>query len=71
MRQERAAVKLVELDARRPSIPEDLKTTSRTVLEAHEAHLRSAIASVRWVRRGVLQQLTRDVEPEACDGVRP
>jgi hypothetical protein len=70
MRRETAAIKLVELDAR-PSIPEDLEATSRTVLEAHEEHLRTAIASVRWVRRGVLQQLTRVAEPEACDGCDP
>jgi hypothetical protein len=71
MRRETAAIKLVELDARRPSIPEDLATTSRTVLEAHDGQLRTAIASVRWVRRGVLQKLTRVAEPEACDGCDP
>jgi hypothetical protein len=59
MGQERAAIKVVELDARRPSIPEDLEATSRAVVEAHEADVRSAIASVGWVRWGVLQQLRR------------
>ena len=54
-----AVIESVELDVRNGSVLDDLEPTSRTVLAAHEAELQSAIASVRWARRGVLQQLTR------------
>jgi hypothetical protein len=54
-----AAIEPAELDVRNGSVLDDLEPTSRTVLAAHEADLQGAIASVRWARRGVLQQLIR------------
>jgi hypothetical protein len=40
------------------SIRAELAATSRAVAAADEAHVRSALGSVRWERRGLLQRLT-------------
>jgi hypothetical protein len=40
-------------------IREQLDATTRVVAAAHEAHLREALGSVRWERRGPLRRLVR------------
>jgi hypothetical protein len=40
------------------SIRAELAATSRAVAAADEADVRSAIGSVRWERRGLLQRLS-------------
>jgi hypothetical protein len=40
-------------------IREQLDATTRVVAGAHEAHVREAIESVRWERRGPLGRLVR------------
>jgi hypothetical protein len=46
-------------DTRRRSLAEELQPTSQALIEAHEAHLRGAVDSVRWERRGILGRLVR------------
>jgi hypothetical protein len=46
-------------NASRLSLTERLEPTSSPVSAAHDAHVRSAIESVRWERRGLLGRLTR------------
>jgi hypothetical protein len=38
----------------------DMEASTRALVNAHEAHVRDAMSSVRWERRGLLQRLTRD-----------
>jgi hypothetical protein len=50
----------------------ELETTSRALLDAHEAHVREATGSVRWERRGLLGRLARISQPtEEPDAVTP
>jgi hypothetical protein len=53
----------VEIAHELASVPEGLYATERAVLAAHEAHLRAALGSVSWERRGFLQRLTRSPLP--------
>ena len=48
----------------------ELEPTSRAVVDAHEAHVRTANDGVRWERRGLLQRLTR-VDGSGPDGDSP
>jgi hypothetical protein len=43
-------------------LAERLEATSHAVAAAHDAHLRQAVDSVRWERRGLLGRLVR-IEP--------
>ena len=38
---------------------QQLDATRQSVAAAHDAHLRAALGSVEWERRGLLQRLTR------------
>jgi hypothetical protein len=38
----------------------DMEASTRALVNAHEAHVRDAMSSVRWGRRGLLQRLTRE-----------
>jgi hypothetical protein len=37
----------------------ELDASARALLAAHDAHVRDAMNSVEWERRGLLQRLTR------------
>jgi hypothetical protein len=41
------------------AIRDDIEATTRAVVAADEAHLRDAIETMSWQRRGLLQRLTR------------
>ena len=43
----------------KPGIREQLDATTQAVAAAHGAHLREALGSVRWERRGPLRRLVR------------
>ena len=43
----------------RPGVREQLDATTQAVAAAHGAHLREALGSVRWERRGPLRRLVR------------
>jgi hypothetical protein len=45
------------------SIREQLDATTRVVGAAHDAHVREAVESVRWERRGPLRRLVRRPAP--------
>lgn len=36
-----------------------LRATDRAIAAAHDTHVREAMSSVRWERRGLLRRLTR------------
>jgi hypothetical protein len=42
-----------------PGIRDQLDATTRAVGAAHDAHLRAALESVKWERRGPLHRLVR------------
>jgi hypothetical protein len=48
---------------------EKLEQTMQAVAAAHDAHVRDAIESVQWERRGLLQRLVRTewMRPQARD----
>jgi hypothetical protein len=41
------------------TVPMDLEASARELLAAHDAHVRDALNSVEWERRGLLQRLIR------------
>jgi hypothetical protein len=50
----------LQQDSDNDRLRKDMEASTRAFVSAHEAHVREAMGSVRWRRRGLLQRLTRD-----------